>query len=89
MTALEARQHVLGALTRVAPEIDPSTLDADRPLRDQVDLDSVDFLNFVVDLHARTTIDIPEADYGRLASITAAIEYIIAAASASPETPLS
>ena len=83
MTALEARQHVLGALTRVAPEVDPSTLNADGPLRDQVDLDSVDFLNFVVDLHARAAIDIPESDYGKLASITSAVEYVIAAATRS------
>jgi acyl carrier protein len=44
-------------------------LDADAPLRNQVDLDSMDFLRFVVELHKRLGVEIPEADYSRLASL--------------------
>ena len=53
-------------------------LAADMPIRDQVDLDSFDFLNFLVALHRELGVDIPEADYGKLTSIDAAIDYLAA-----------
>jgi acyl carrier protein len=60
----------------VAPEIDAALLDANVPLRDQVDLDSMDFLRFVIQLHQEMGIDVPEADYPKLASLAGAIDYI-------------
>lgn len=58
----------------------------DRPLRDQVDLDSFDFLNVVVRLHEVLGIDIPESDYGELATLDSAIDYLVRrSATSSPE----
>jgi acyl carrier protein len=71
----DLRPIVLAELTRVAPELDATTLRSDTPLRDQVDLDSMDFLNVVIGLHERLGIDIPEADYARLSSIDAIVAY--------------
>jgi len=45
-------------------------------LRDAIDLDSMDFLNFVIALHERTGVDIPEADYPRLRTLDGAIAYL-------------
>jgi len=73
------RDTVLEVLRRIAPEADLGTIDPGEPLREQLDLDSVDFLNFVVGLHERLGIDIPEADYGKLASIDDAVAYLTAA----------
>jgi acyl carrier protein len=70
------REAVLKALTSVAPEIDPSSLGADEPFRQEFDLDSMDFLNFVVALHARLHVDVPEADYPKLATLNGAVEYL-------------
>ena len=78
MTPEELRTIVLEELTRIAPELDPAAIRPDAPLRDQVDLDSMDFLNFVVALHDRLGVDIPESDYGRLVSVTAIVGYLAA-----------
>jgi acyl carrier protein len=67
---------VLKALAEVAPEVDPASLRRDVPLRDQVDLDSFDYLNFFVALHKSAGVDVPEADYPRLATITDAVDYL-------------
>lgn len=58
---------------------------ADQPHRDQVDLDSLDWLNFLVRLHSTFGIDIPEADYGRLVTLTDVTDY--AAARVTHEPP--
>jgi acyl carrier protein len=76
MSTNELQSQVVLALTTVAPEIESSTFDADASLRDQVDLDSMDFLRFIVELHTRVGVDIPEADYGRLTSVRAIAEYL-------------
>lgn len=47
-----------------------------KPIRDQVDLDSVDYLNFVIELHAQLGVGISEGDYRKLTSIDAAIDYL-------------
>ena len=80
MTRDEIEGVVFEALGRVAPEADRSTLRKDVPLRDQIDLDSMDYLRFVVALHERVGVDVPEADYPKLASIDGAVEYLAAAA---------
>ncbi|MBU6271166.1 MAG: acyl carrier protein [Betaproteobacteria bacterium] len=66
MTASDAdlTNAVLAALRAIAPEIDPARLDPDRPLREQAELDSMDWLHLLTDLHARTGADIGEADAG-------------------------
>jgi acyl carrier protein len=59
----------------VVPEADPATVRADRPLRDQLDMDSFDFLRFAVGLHERLGIDIPEIDYPKLVTLDAILDY--------------
>jgi acyl carrier protein len=78
MTRAEVQSAVFQALSSVAPEIDPASLQMDRSLRDQVDLDSMDFLRFVIELHGRLDIDVPEADYPQLATLAGAVEYAAA-----------
>jgi acyl carrier protein len=70
------RATVLRALGDVAPEADLATLKPAVALRDQLDLDSMDVLNFVVGLHGALGIEIPEADYPRLATLDGCVEYL-------------
>jgi acyl carrier protein len=65
MDEMELRKLILGVLTAIAPEVEVDDLDPDKPLRDQVDLDSMDWLNFLIGLHDRMHVDIPEADYSK------------------------
>ena len=78
MTPAEIRQKVAQALAGVAPEIDAASLRPDVPLRDQVDLDSMDFLRFVVELHRQVGVEVPEADYQKLATLGGAVDYLAA-----------
>jgi acyl carrier protein len=82
MTRDQIRQTILDALASVAPEGDYDRLKPDRPLRDQLDIDSYDFLNVVVALHERLGVDIPEADYQKLATLNGALDYLAARAGA-------
>lgn len=80
MAEPDVLHEVLDALGAVAPEADLSTLDRTEPIRDQLDLDSMDFLRFVESLHERLGVDVPEADYGKLATVDAAAAYLAARA---------
>lgn len=68
-------QVVLDALTRVAPEVDPAALNPDTCFRDQCEIDSVDFLNFVLALEQALGRRIPEGDYPRLSSLNGCLAY--------------
>jgi len=70
------RATALSILTTIAPEIEPAELDATRPLRHQVDLDSMDWLNYLVALNERLHIEIPEADYARLRTLDDLVGYL-------------
>ena len=76
MTREEVTAAVRQALTAVAPEIDATTLAPDVALRDQVDLDSFDFLNVMVAIHDALGVDVPEADYGQLTTLDATVTYL-------------
>lgn len=76
MTPAEIRQAVLHALTDIAPEVDPSEVRTDLGLRDQLDIDSMDSLNFLIAVHEQLQVDIPEADWARLQTIDELVEYI-------------
>jgi acyl carrier protein len=76
MTREAIREAVVKALTSVAPEIDPATLDAGAEFRQEVDLDSMDFLNFVIGIHASLNVDVPEADYPKLGTLNGAVDYL-------------
>ena len=66
----------LTLLQSVAPEVDAQTLQLATPLRRQVDLDSMDWLNFLVSLHQHFGVTIPEADYARLVSLNDVVNYL-------------
>ena len=70
------RATILDTLSSIAPEIDPAGIAPDKPLRDQVDLDSMDFLNVIIRLHEILGIDIPESDYASLATLDGAVDYL-------------
>ena len=76
MTEEEIRKAVLRALGSVAPEMDEAALDPDKSFRDQLDIDSMDYLNYVIALHDALKIDIPEAEQLRLSTINGAVAYI-------------
>lgn len=76
MSPEQLRSIVLQALSDVAPELEPENLDPKVELRNQLDLDSMDFLNFVVGLHKALNVDIPEADYRKLATLDACVAYL-------------
>ena len=76
MSRQDLRQTIVDALLEVAPDVDASALDATRAFRDQFDFDSMDTLNFVLALHHRVGIDIPERDYPELSSLDGAARYL-------------
>lgn len=76
MTNDEIRAVVLECLSEIAPEADPSALGADDSLRDELDIDSMDFLAFVTALHERLGVSIPETDYPKVDSIGGAVAYL-------------
>jgi acyl carrier protein len=76
MNRNEIRAVVIQELKRIAPELEEGDLREDRPLRDQVDLDSMDWLNFLVALHERVGKEIPESDYKKLGTLSAIVDYL-------------
>lgn len=69
-------ETVLTLLQLIAPELEPNTLAPERPLRQQVDLDSMDWLNFLVSLHERFGVNIAESDYAQLVSLNDILDYL-------------
>ena len=76
MTDADLRAQVMGILKTIAPELEDGDVQPAVPLRDQVDLDSMDWLNFLVAVHERTGIDIPETDYARLVTMDDLVGYL-------------
>jgi acyl carrier protein len=64
------------SILRVAPEAEIDTLDPDISFRDQIEIDSVDFLQFVLDLEKKLGISIPDVDYPKLSSLNGCLSYI-------------
>ena len=77
MTAEKVRSIIFDALRKIAPEIDRSELDPAADLRDQVDLDSMDFLNLVVSVDEELGIEVPESDYPHLRTLDGWVEYLV------------
>lgn len=69
-------ETVVTLLRLIAPELEPDALAPERPLRQQVDLDSMDWLNFLVSLHERLGVNIPESDYAGLVSLNDVVDYL-------------
>lgn len=76
MTKDETREVVLRVLGRIAPEADLSQLKPKLRIRDQLDIDSMDLLNFVIGIHKELHVDIPEADYPKLATLDGCLGYL-------------
>lgn len=76
MNAEQIRARVHDALHRIAPEIDPAALDRGGDLRQQADIDSVDYLNFILALHESLGVDVPESDYPKLRTLDAIVGYL-------------
>jgi acyl carrier protein len=78
MTPAEIKAVTVATLKSIAPEVEADELRGDRPLRNQVDLDSMDWLNFLLGLHKKLQVDIPEADYARLITLDDVVAYLLA-----------
>jgi len=76
MTIQEIRNTILRILGEIAPEVDLGAIQPAVSLRDQLDIDSMDLLNFVIAVDARLHVDIPERDYPKLATLDAFVHYI-------------
>ena len=76
MNQTEAKALIIDVLSGIAPEADFAALPGKAQLRDELDLDSMDFLNFIAALHERTKLDIPEADYPKLSTLDGAVGYL-------------
>jgi acyl carrier protein len=78
MTENEVKQVALSVLASIAPEDADEALLPDKPLRRQVDLDSMDWLNFLLGLNEKLRVEIPEADYVKLVTLNDVVKYLVA-----------
>ncbi|MFW6050815.1 MAG: acyl carrier protein [Myxococcota bacterium] len=78
MSKDDIRRAVLDALAEIAPEAKDAELPPDADIREELDLDSMDFLNLVTALHERLGVDIPESDYPRVATLAGMTDYVAA-----------
>ncbi|UUO04814.1 acyl carrier protein [Blastopirellula sp. J2-11] len=76
MTPAEIREEVLDILRDIAPDDDISDIDDAKPFREQLELDSMDFLDIVMELRKRHRVQIPEEDYTELASMASTVAYL-------------
>ena len=76
MTPEEIRAEILDILSGIAPDEDLSNLNDATPFREQLELDSMDFLDIVMELRKRHRIQIPEEEYGQLASMASTVAYL-------------
>ena len=75
MNEEELKRTVFKELKRIAPDTEPETLGPDDDIRRTLDIDSFDFLQFIVALTGKTGIDIPEQDYGKIATLKGMLKY--------------
>lgn len=73
---MDSRAIVLAAITKVAPDVDPSTLPTDVDYREEADLDSMDFIGILTAVHEATGIEVPEIDYPLITSVDAFADYL-------------
>jgi acyl carrier protein len=79
MTEDDIRARVIKTLSGIVPELDPRALKPAVSLRDQLDVDSMDFLNFLIALHQEFGVDVPESDAPKLGTIDACVDYLVQA----------
>ena len=78
MTEIEIQQAIVKRLRQVAPETDPATLGPDENVREALDIDSYDFLQFLIGLSEDLGVEVPEADYAKLATFQGMTNYLAA-----------
>jgi acyl carrier protein len=76
MSAIDIRAVVLEELSNIAPDVDMSTIDPSADLREALDIDSMDFLNFITAIDKRLDVNVPELDYPKLTTLAGAIAYL-------------
>jgi acyl carrier protein len=76
LTDNEIKSLVVREVKKLAPEVDTDQIDPGADLREQIDLDSMDLLNLMIAIHEATGVDIPEADYPRLATLNGCVAYL-------------
>ncbi len=76
MTAQEVRQVVVDIIADIAIDDDVTTIDDATPLREQLDLDSMDFLDIVMELKKRHKVEVPQEDYPELATMSGCVQYL-------------
>ena len=73
----DVHQAVVDIIQEILPDDDMSSVDPDLPLRDQLELDSMDFLDIVMELRKRYSVEVPESDYMELNTLSSTIKYLI------------
>ena len=76
MSDIDIRKVVQEELGNIAPEADLAALDPQADLRDALDIDSMDYLNFITAIHHRLGINVPELDYPKLITFAGAVKYL-------------
>ena len=78
MTETKLREIIFKGLRQIAPESDPASLRPDENIREALDIDSYDFLQFLIGISEEFGIDIPEADYEKVFTLTGLLRYLSA-----------
>jgi len=81
----QIRTEVLAIIRQLAPEIDPTRIIPDKPLRTQIDLDSMDWLNVLASIHEKLGVNIPETDYGKVVTLDGIVAYLAEKIPAAPK----
>ncbi|HMN38410.1 MAG TPA: acyl carrier protein [Hyphomicrobium sp.] len=76
MTDSELAALVKASLFSVAPDLEGEAVEPKVPIRDQLEIDSMDFLNFIIDLHKRTGVEISESDYAQFSTLAGAVRFL-------------
>ena len=76
MTKEQIKDTILGIIAQIIPDEDLSNLKGDIPIREQVELDSMDFLDIIMELRKRYGIEVPESDYVQLATLDGSAVYL-------------
>ena len=76
MSEAELKAILFDGLREIAPEAEPDKLRPDQKIRETLDIDSFDFLKFLIALNEKTGVEIPEADYGKLNTLDAMLRYL-------------
>jgi acyl carrier protein len=76
MNATQVRQIVVDIIADIAPDEDVTAIDDKKSLREQLDLDSMDFLDIVMELRKRHKVEVPQEDYPKLATLESCVTYL-------------